>query len=183
MQKHHLINIIGAVLTALFFATIGLGVLSGFYSNVPALSNLPHYCMSAFALIFSALFSYGGIYAFFSNLRFLRVAVETEGEVVGEKEEQGSRSIDYSPVIRFSTESGQKMTFISDFGANVGIPKKGSKVKVLYDPEHPHHAKWNNFFFMWILPWIFVAFALLVVFVVLGSMTDLGARISFLKFG
>jgi hypothetical protein len=170
MQRHHGIHVIGAVLLGLFFAAFGLGILGAFNKDSALFSHLSQLCLAAFALIFSGLVLFAAIYGFISNLRFRKLAWEADGEVVGRKMAAGSPgTTDYSPVIRFTTESGKKMTFISDFSANIGIPKPGSKVKVLYDPEHPHHAKWNNFFFLWIFPWLLSAFALLVALHFLGS--------------
>lgn len=120
-------------------------------------SHIDFHWQSVLGLIGSSLFFFLGIYMFISNFRFVKKASKTEGEVVAEKAERGYRGgIDYHPVIRFTTEDGKRMTFISNFGMSAGMPKPGTKVSVLYDPEKPHKAKWDDFISLWFFPFFFI---------------------------
>ena len=100
-----------------------------------------------------------GIYLFFDTIRFLKKAVKAKGKVVAESTDADDRDIQ-DPVIRFIARDGKSYTFVSDFGANIGMPKPGTKVNVLYDPLKPHRARWDDFFALWLMPLFCVLFSL-----------------------
>ncbi|GEM_PF-4129303 len=110
-------------------------------------------------LVFAAacFFLFIGVYLLIGNIRFLKKAVKAEGEVVAEKAESGYKGgVIYDPVIRFTARDGRQRTFVSDFGMSAGMPKPGTKVTVLYDPEKPHKAKWDDSIGLWVFPFLFI---------------------------
>jgi hypothetical protein len=111
---------------------------------------------SIFALV-ALIFTGSGIYLLIKNIRFRLKAVSTEGEVIAEKPKSGTDGIEFHPVIRFKTPDGKNWTFVNNVGASMGMPKPGKKVTVLYDPERPRNARWDNFVELWLLPLVPIA--------------------------
>jgi len=81
---------------------------------------------------------------------FLRSAATADGTVI---ENVGSRN--YHARVRFRTNSGQELTFVSSTGTNPPSYRVGESVQVFYDPDDPTHASINGFVSLWLLPLIF----------------------------
>jgi hypothetical protein len=90
----------------------------------------------------------GGGYYLWDQEHFAVTAAHADGIVVGHTlsashNDHGS-STTYCPVVRFFTERKQPIEFRSSVctgGVFGGPPAVGASVKVLYDPDNPHHAK------------------------------------------
>jgi hypothetical protein len=76
--------------------------------------------------------------------------------------EDSSRSSGaFHPVVRFSTERGQKVVFTDGVGTYPAKYESGETVKVLYDPQDPSEAmvlSWSN---LWLASAIFAAVGLI----------------------
>ncbi|MDO8594342.1 MAG: DUF3592 domain-containing protein [bacterium] len=87
---------------------------------------------------------------------FDRVAVKAEGMVVdvGMREENSSKgtSILYFPIVAFTPQSGEKVTFQSNHGSSNLSYHKGDTVEVSYDPAEPTNAQVGGSVNTWIPP-------------------------------
>jgi len=99
-----------------------------------------------------------GIITFFNLYDFLKTAKETNGTIIDfvttksthrESKISTNRTqrIDTSssyPKIRFISQEGKTVEFISDFTDNNIKNVEGTVVSVLYNPKNPDDAKWNT---------------------------------------
>lgn len=97
----------------------------------------------------------GAIWSFTSTREFLATAVTTEGVVTEMVRSRSSDSTTYSPVVEFTTESGELIEHSSTSGSNPPSYDVGEKVTVYYQPGQPHRAKISGFFSLWGLATIF----------------------------
>jgi hypothetical protein len=87
----------------------------------------------------------------------------TPGSVVGndylgitDPEDSTRTSWAYYPMVRFTSKSGQELTFTDGVGTYPAEFEIGDVVEVLYDPDQPQQAKINSWKRIWFAPfWIF----------------------------
>lgn len=84
-----------------------------------------------------------------STSSFLAEAVKAPGTVVELVESQANNGRSYRPVVQFSNQNGQRVTFESSSGSNPPSYSKGQSVEVFYRPEAPQDAELNDFFSLW----------------------------------
>jgi hypothetical protein len=56
------------------------------------------------------------------------------------------------PAFEFITRSGQSVRFTSSSGSTDQPYADGERVSVLYDPDHPEHARLGSFSTVWLIP-------------------------------
>lgn len=64
----------------------------------------------------------------------------------------GSSSSGHAPVVRFTTNEGRTVEFVSSVSSKPPAYKIGEEVEVLYDPKDPWHAEIDSFVSLWLLP-------------------------------
>jgi hypothetical protein len=85
--------------------------------------------------------------------RFLRHAVHTEGRVVQvEEEPAGKRSVQYRPIITFSTQQGYTETFRPRLQMDRPVYEAGQVLPVVYNPDDPQQAFIHRFWHLWLWP-------------------------------
>lgn len=91
----------------------------------------------------------GSWMAYKSSRDFLEKAVSTQGTVVDFVKVRGSSSTTFRPVVQFITGQGQEVEFISSTGRSRPSFTVGQQVDILYLPENPEDAKFNNYSDLW----------------------------------
>lgn len=66
----------------------------------------------------------------------------------------GDSSPTYRPTVRFTAADGREITFTSSTGSSPPSHREGDAVRVLYEPGNPEHAAIDEFFELWLLPFI-----------------------------
>ncbi|MBU0500308.1 MAG: DUF3592 domain-containing protein [Gammaproteobacteria bacterium] len=95
----------------------------------------------------------GGAYLWQQHtLSFLAGAALAEGTVIGFRVSGTSDS--YHPRVRFTTNEGETIEFVSSSGSRPPAYDKGEGVEVLYRPSDPHLAMIKGFFSLWAGPLI-----------------------------
>ena len=65
--------------------------------------------------------------------------VETVGTVTDIITSHNRKSTTYAPVVTFTTLSGEKITYESNFYTNINPPRIGDAARLWYDPIDPYH--------------------------------------------
>jgi len=73
----------------------------------------------------------------------------------------------HRPIVRFVTQNGKAIEFLSDTGSKKTAYKKGDAVEVLYLPSSPEKAKINDFLSLWMMPMVIGGIGL--IFIALGG--------------
>lgn len=138
--------------------------------------------MKAFS-IFNYVFSIvgacllaGAIYLYIDKQAFLEKAETTQGTVIELIPKRSKDSTTYSPLVSFTTKSGQEITYTSSTSSNPPSYDVGENVQIFYDPANPNDAEINGFFSLW-LGVIILGF-IGIVFFLIGS---LGVLFRYLK--
>lgn len=134
---------------------------------------------SIFNYVFSiigACLLVGAIYLYINKQAFLEKAETTQGTVVEMIPKRSKDSTTYSPVISFTTKTGQQITYTSSVSSNPPSYEVGENVQIFYDPADPKDAEINGFFSLW-LGVIILGFVGIVFFLI-GS---LGVLFRYLK--
>jgi hypothetical protein len=58
----------------------------------------------------------------------------------------------YRPKVRFRSQNGEEVVFVSHAGFGQAAYRQGEAVEVLYDPADPHSAEINGFWSLWLGP-------------------------------
>jgi hypothetical protein len=97
-----------------------------------------------------------GAYSFVRNWMFLRAALRTSGNVTDMRQTVGSEGgTTYTPIVSFTTHSGETIRFTSHVGSNRPRFDIGQEVAVVYDPNHPQHATIPSFIVFWFAALLF----------------------------
>lgn len=90
-----------------------------------------------------------GIFLTIKNIVFLSNATTTEGTIVGfSKTKINSKTI-YSPVIRFTSMTGNQIECASSTSSSIPSYNVGEKIEILYNVKSPHEVKVNDFSSKW----------------------------------
>jgi hypothetical protein len=89
-----------------------------------------------FGLVF---FGIGGGLAF-RQISFERQGVQVQGEVTGLSQNCDDEGCSYSPVVRFQTQDGQTITFVSIHSSSPPAYETGEKVTVIHAIDDPEKA-------------------------------------------
>jgi hypothetical protein len=110
----------------------------------------------------------GSLYWYQSIQSFTEEALRTEGTVVELVSSRSDDSYVYKPVVRFTTDQGELMEFISGTGSNPPGFTVGETVGIFYLASDPQEAMIDDFFSLWGGPLI-VAGMGIIFFVIGGS--------------
>jgi len=95
----------------------------------------------------------GGFLAFENVQRFVQAAAHTEGVVTGNVRQSGYRGGSrFYPRVRFRTEDGREVSFVSNVGTRPAIYRVNDAVKVIYDPRDPNRARIRSVINLWLVP-------------------------------
>jgi len=128
-----------------------------------------------FSIIGACLLA-GAIYLYIDKQAFLEKAETAQGTVIEMIPKRSKDSTTYSPVVSFTTKSGQQITYTSSTSSNPPSYDVGENVQIFYDPANPNDAEINGFFSLW-LGVIILGF-IGIVFFLIGS---LGVLFRYLK--
>ena len=78
-----------------------------------------------------------------------RGGVRTQGTVVDKRSDVSGGS--YAPVIRFATQDGRTVEFVSNMYTPF-VPKVGKQVPVVYQPSKPERAILDTALGTWVIP-------------------------------
>jgi hypothetical protein len=86
---------------------------------------------------------------------FLRGSRATMGAVVGFEERRDREEPGYFPIVRFTTDSGREVKFLSEAGSSHPSAQVGDAVPVRYRPDVPERAEVDSFMGLWGLAVVF----------------------------
>lgn len=121
------------------------------------------------SLLFSAIggvFIIVAIFVTISNFQFLKTAIKTQGTVIDliknvDTDSDGDSSTTYSPVVSFTTNTGQKVETKTSISSNPPSHEIGDLVSIYYNPKEPKKIMIDSFMDKYFLPIIFGAFGLI----------------------
>jgi hypothetical protein len=104
-------------------------------------------------LVIGGIFALVGLFSGLSSLVFLPGTVSATGTIIHcEEVPDGQGDLSCEPTVRFQTQSGQTVTFVSSFDSDY---HQGDTVTVVYHPAHPQDARITSFGITWAFPAIF----------------------------
>jgi len=89
-------------------------------------------------------------------------------ERVGSDPHDHSISRTYRPKVRFRSQNGEEVVFVSHTGFGQPAYRQGEAVEVLYDPADPHSAEVKSFWSLWLGPILVGLIGLVPLFVGVG---------------
>ncbi len=94
----------------------------------------------------------GAVWAYLSQRNKMEGRVATVGTVVELTTQATTQSSIICPVVEFTTLTGEKIRFTSDFGSRPAGHKIGQSVNVRYDAADPQKAEIESTLTLWITP-------------------------------
>lgn len=91
----------------------------------------------------------GALFVYRSTSSFLAEAIKAQGTVVELKASRSGNSTTYRPVVKFTSQNGQAIEFVSSIGSHPPGYSEGQKVDVFFLPADPRNAKISGFFSLW----------------------------------
>lgn len=97
----------------------------------------------------------GAFFSFNSTRSFLSEATLTQGSITelrakkSRDSDDGSTSITYTPVVKFTTADGEKIMYVSSTSSNPPSYYPGDAVDIYYLPSQPQKAKIDGFMGLW----------------------------------
>ncbi len=105
------------------------------------------YLFASLGLIFICV----GLWQYFETNALINRAYSTKGVVIdlirGASSESSSGN--YKPVVRFKTERGEEIEFVSGLGTSPPLFDRGEIVTIFYQPDSPENAKIDEFWSLW----------------------------------
>lgn len=98
------------------------------------------------------------------KIRFQQQAVTTKGIVVGQLSRAVKTGLSYAPVVEFSGQDGQKITFESENYRINSSYTEGDEVTVSYLKGNPSEAIIKDFWLEWSPPLMFLGIGLIALF-------------------
>lgn len=116
----------------------------------------PPFFWAILVLSVFAMFSISAALFFYITQRqFVSKAIATQGRIIDYVKQ---RKV-YRPVTRFTTSSGDTITFTAALGkTDTTIIPKGRTLNLLYLPANPKVVKINNFWQLWFQPMVIAGF-------------------------
>jgi hypothetical protein len=118
--------------------------------------------------VFGIAMIIGGFFLYQNTSAFVKNAVPAQGIVIDFSRSQSEGSYSYHPVVKFTTQEGGEMEFISPTGRNPSPFKVNDAVPVLYDPKNPKNAQINTFGELWVEVLILGGLGILFTLIALG---------------
>lgn len=87
-------------------------------------------------MLFGIVCVAGAVYMASNNYRWLSKGTEATGTVIGHDSSEATRR----PIVKFTTQDGQEITFTSIMGSSGGIADKGEQITVVYMSDNPSLA-------------------------------------------
>ncbi len=113
-----------------------------------------------------------GILVFLNEKQFIFEAIKTTGKVVDFEKKSvgtpgtGNKGPAFFPIVSFTSQDGEVITFTSNSGANYYLYDVGEEVEVVYSSSNPRQAKIYSFLSIWAYPFGLFFLALLFLFFV-----------------
>jgi len=98
----------------------------------------------------------GAVWAYFKQQQTLESWVATTGIVVELTTQVTQRSSIFCPVVEFTTVTGEKIRFTSEFGSRPAGHDVGQSVNVRYEAADPQKAEIESTMNRWLVPLILV---------------------------
>ncbi len=98
----------------------------------------------------------GAVWAYLKQQRTVESRAAATGTVVELTTQATARSSIICPVVEFTTSSGEKIRFTSEFGSRPAGHKIGQSVNVRYDPSDPQKAEIDSAMNQWLVPLILI---------------------------
>jgi len=96
----------------------------------------------------------GAVWAYFKQQQTLERRVATTGIVVELTTQVTQRSSIFYPVVEFTTVTGEKIRFTSEFGSRPAEHKIGQSVNIRYEAADPQKAEIESTMNRWLVPLI-----------------------------
>ncbi len=93
-----------------------------------------------YIVLFGLVFFGIGAGLTYSQRTFERQGATAEGEVINLAQRCDDDGCSYSPVVRFTTQAGNSVTFESSYSSSPPAYDVGERVTVIYSPEKPDKA-------------------------------------------
>lgn len=95
-------------------------------------------------------------FAIWSEIKFRRIAIETDGRVVDmirstSRDRDGRTSVNYKPVFVYHLPDGKEIRVEGGVASNPPCCRVGDPVRVRYDPAHPARAAMTGFTDSWLV--------------------------------
>ena len=104
-----------------------------------------------------------GVFIFYEDYTFLKKSQSATGIVVDlEYTLEVGRRV-YYPIVNFTTEKNESITFRGRTGSTPPQYKIGDEVPVIYDPDNPYNARIYSAYY-WVIPIVFVVVGSLCIF-------------------
>ncbi len=113
-----------------------------------------------------------GVLVFLDEKQFIFEGIKTNGKIIDfERKSVGTpatrnKGPAFFPIVSFTSQDGELITFISNSGANYYLYDVGEEVGVVYSSSNPRQAKIYSFLSIWAYPFGLFFLALLFLFFV-----------------
>lgn len=87
--------------------------------------------------------------------------IKVQGLIVENILQTGAGGSVCNPRVQFTTQKGEKISFVDKIGSYPADFEVGQKVKVLYHPDNPHQALLGSFKRTWLIPCILITVGLI----------------------
>lgn len=100
----------------------------------------------------------GAVWAYFKQQQTMESRIMTTGTVVEltDRVTASGRASMICPVVEFTTATGEKIRFTSEFGSRPAGHKLGQSVNVRYEAAEPQKAEIESTMNLWLVPLILV---------------------------
>lgn len=111
-----------------------------------------------------------GIFVFLDERQFVFEGIKTTGKVADFEKKYagttatGNKGSAFFPIVSFTSQNGEVVTFTSNSGANYYLYDVGEEVEVIYISSNPRQAKIYSFLSIWAYPFGLFFLALLFLF-------------------
>ena len=93
-----------------------------------------------FVILFGLIFFGIGFGLTYQQYNLRQNGLRAQGQVVSLSEGCDDEGCSYSPVVRFTTQDGQTITYTSTFSSNPPAYNVGEEVTLFYKPDNPYKA-------------------------------------------
>jgi len=130
----------------------------------------------AILLLIPLGFALLGVWLLVDAVRFIGVAVPSEGKVISVEADSSGDGVTYTPTIRYTGQDGvtrDAPTHVSSSGYDYRL---GTRVDILYDPSEPDEVRIDSVVSLWALPLGFTILGSLLFAFFFGAMLSSGGK-------